>query len=127
MMALARDPCLSERNDIVIGWNFLFDSSVQILVLEKDHGVVVADRRFDESLGIVGRRRADYLQPGRVHEPHLWILRVEGPAMHIPAAWTTQHQRGRRSPAVVRLRGHIDDLIEGAANEVHELELSHGA
>ena len=47
--------------------------------------------------------------------------------MHIPAAWTTNHQRGRRSPAVVRLRGHVDDLIEGAADEVHELELGHGA
>src|SRR5713226_2756754 len=47
--------------------------------------------------------------------------------MHIPAAWTTNHQRGGRSPAVVRLRGHVDDLIEGAADEVHELELGHGA
>src|SRR6266853_6702580 len=47
--------------------------------------------------------------------------------MHIPAAWTTNHQRGGRSPAVVRLRGHVDDLIEGAADEVHELELGYGA
>src|SRR5258708_6838204 len=62
-----------------------------------------------------------------MHEPHLWILRVEWPAMHIAAAWTANHQRGGRSPAVVRLRGHVDDLIEGAADEVHELELGHGA
>src|SRR5260370_28481598 len=27
----------------------------------------------------------------------------------------------------MRLRGHIDDLIEGAADEVHELEFDHGA
>src|SRR6266403_3130123 len=128
MTALARDPRLSDWNDVVIfgAWNFFLDSSVQILVLKKDHGIVVADRRLDQSLGIVGRRRADDLQSGRVHEPHLWILRVEWPAMHIAAAWTTNHQRGGRSPAVVRLRGHVDDLIEGAADEVHELELSYG-
>src|SRR5208282_1001840 len=30
-------------------------------------------------------------------------------------------------PAVVRLRGHVDDLIKSAADEVHELELGHGA
>src|SRR5208337_5370720 len=118
---------LPERNYVIIVRNFLFDSSVQILVLEKDHRVVVADRRLDESLGIVGRRRADYFQPGRVYEPHLRILRVEWPAMHIPAARTAQHQRSRRSPTVMRLRGHVDNLIEGAADEVHELELSHGA
>src|SRR6202790_3176000 len=47
--------------------------------------------------------------------------------MHIPAAWATNHQRSRRSPAVVRRCYHVDDLIEGAADEVHELELGHGA
>src|SRR6266699_434920 len=52
---------------------------------------------------------------------------MERSAMHIPAAWAANHQRGGRSPAVVRLRDHVDDLIEGAADEVHELELGHGA
>src|SRR5208282_1715860 len=127
MMPLARDPRLAKRNYVIVGWDFFLDPSVQIFVLEKDHRVVVADRRFDESLGIVGGRRTDNFQAGRVHEPHLRILRVEWPAMHIPAAWTTQHQWSRRSPAVVRLRGHVDDLIEGAADEIHELELGHGA
>src|ERR1700719_335785 len=47
--------------------------------------------------------------------------------MHIPAAGATNHQRSRRSPAIVRRRYHVDDLIEGAADEVHELELGHGA
>src|SRR5208282_1466754 len=79
------------------------------------------------SLGIVGRSRANTLQPRRVHEPHLRILRMKRPAMHIPAARTAQHQRSRRSPTVVRLAGHVDDLIESAADEVHELKLGHGA
>src|ERR1039457_238232 len=126
MPSFARDPRLSSRNHVVVVWNLFFDSPVQILVLEKDHGVVVADRRFHQSLGIVGRRWTDNLQPRRVHEPHLRILRMEGPTMYISAARTTQHERCRRSPTVVRFRGHVDDLIEGAADEVHKLELGHG-
>ncbi len=61
VMALARHPRFPDRNYIIVAWNFFFDSPVEILVLEKDYGIVVADRRLDESLGIVGRRRADYL------------------------------------------------------------------
>src|ERR1700716_1387498 len=102
MTALARDPRLSERNDVVVVWNFFLDPSIQILVLKKDHGIVVANCRFDQSLGIVSRRRADHLQSRCVAEPHLRILRVEWSAMHIPAAWATNHQRRWRSPAVVR-------------------------
>src|SRR5260370_12527488 len=118
MTALSSDPRPSERDDGIVVWNFFLDSSIQIFVLEKDHGIVVADRGFDESFGIVGGCRTDDLQSGRVHEPHLRILRVEWPAMHIAAAWAPNHQRGGRSPAVVRRCYHVDDLIEGAADEV---------
>src|SRR5581483_3728601 len=34
--------------------------------------------------------------------------------------------RHRRAPAKMRLGQHVGDLIEGAADEVHELELRHG-
>src|ERR1700682_4306737 len=127
MTARSSDPRLSERDDVIVVWNFFLDSSIQIFVLEKDHGIVVANRGFDESFGIVGRCRTNDLQSGRVHEPHLRILRVEWPTMQIAAAWATNHQRSGRSPAVMRRRYHIDDLIEGAADEVHELEFGHGA
>src|SRR5208282_1179022 len=48
-------------------------------------------------------------------------------AVHIAAAGTAQNQRSGRSPTVVRFCGHVDDLIEGAADEIHELELGYGA
>ena len=87
---------------------------------------MVADRGLDQSLGIVGRRGADDLQTRGVHEPHLGILRVKRAAVDVASAGSTQDQRGGRSPAVVRFCGHVDDLIEGAADEVHELEFGHG-
>ena len=48
-------------------------------------------------------------------------------AMHIAAAWAAQHQRSGRSPTIVCRADHVDDLIEGAADEVHELEFGDGA
>ena len=43
--------------------------------------------------------------------------------MHVATTRPAQHQRCGRAPAVVRRRDHVDDLIEGAADEIHELEL----
>src|SRR5258708_3470153 len=122
MMTLARNPRFSERNYVVVIGNFFFDSAVQILVLEEDDGIVIADRRLDQSLRIVGRRGTNHLQSGRVYKPHLRILRMKRSSMHIAAARTTQHERRWSSPTVVRLRGHVDDLVEGATDEVHELK-----
>src|ERR1051326_3196450 len=46
--------------------------------------------------------------------------------MYASASWSAQHQRRGRAPAGMRLGHHVDDLVEGAADEVHELELGHG-
>src|SRR3954465_1743869 len=48
---------------------------------------------------------------------------MERSAMHAASAGATQDERRGRLPAVVRLGDHVDDLVEGAADEVHELEL----
>ena len=53
------------------------------------------------------------------------ILRVERAAVHAAAAGPANHQRRGHVPAVVRLGHHVDDLVEGAGQEVHELELRH--
>src|SRR4051794_1842329 len=58
---------------------------------------------------------------------HLGILRVERTAVHAAAAGATQDERRGRLPTVVRLGHHVHDLIEGAADEVHELELGYRA
>src|SRR5438045_139109 len=45
-------------------------------------------------------------------------------AVHIAAARATQHQRRGSPPQVVRLCDHIADLVQGAADKVHELKFS---
>src|ERR1700691_5624925 len=125
MAALARDSRLSEWDHVVAGWDFVFDSSVEVFVLKKNHRVMVADRRFDEPLGIIGRCRTNHLQSRSVHKPHLRVLRMEWAAMHVSPTRTAEHERSRRSPTVVRRGDHVDDLVEGAPDEVHELEFGY--
>ena len=68
--------------------------------------------------------------PGAVHYPPLYpaiLTPLFGLlSVHAAATGAAQHQRGRSRPAVVRLGHHVDDLVEGAADEIHELELGHG-
>ena len=71
------------------------------------------------SYGVAGQ--IDF-QAGIVDEPHLWILRVEGAAVDVSAAGAAQDERRGRAPEVVRLGDHVADLVEGAADEVHELK-----
>src|SRR5215469_18207432 len=55
----------------------------------------------------------------------LGILRVKWPSMNAPARGPAQHQRYRRSPAKMRLGQQVNDLVEGASDEVHKLKLGH--
>src|ERR1051325_1404547 len=67
-------------------------------------------------------RMADLIRP-------LASLGVAGATTFIPGVWTKCisgfWQRSGRTPAIMRLRHHVHDLVKGAADEVHELELSH--
>src|SRR6185312_16172574 len=51
---------------------------------------------------------------------------MEWAAVHAATAGSAQHERSGRAPAVMRLGHHVYDLVEGAADEVHELELGDG-
>src|ERR1700721_2016890 len=44
-------------------------------------------------------------------------------AVDIAATWPANHQRGGRTPTVVGFRHHVDNLIKGTADEIHELKL----
>src|SRR5712672_325379 len=125
MTSFAGDPSLTNRDDVVVSRNFFLDPSIKILVLEENHRIAVANGRFDQPLGVISRRRADNFQSRRMHKPHLRILRMKRPAMDVAAAWSADHQGGGGSPAIVRLGDHVDDLVEGASDEVHELERGH--
>ena len=86
------------------------------------HGIVVADGGFDQALGVVRRGWTDHFEAGVVDEPHLGILRVEWAAVDVSAAGAAKNERRGRSPEIVRLGDHVGDLVEGAADEVHELK-----
>src|SRR6185312_276264 len=69
----------------------------------------------------------DDFEAGRVYVPHLRILRVER-ATADATARRAAHDHGRgRSPAPVALGYRVADLRVRGADEVHELELGHGA
>ncbi len=52
------------------------------------------------------------------------ILRVKRTAVYAAARRTAHNHRYRRAPAKMRLGEQVGDLVEGAADEVHELEFS---
>src|SRR6516164_4522931 len=58
-------------------------------------------------------------------EEGLGILRVKWPSVNAPARGPAQHHRYRRSPAKMRLGQQVNDLVEGASDEVHKLKLGH--
>src|SRR3990167_2091597 len=127
VLAFAAHRRLPERNHVVVLGDFLLDAPVEELVLEEKDGVVIAHRRLDESLGVVGGGRADHFQSGRVHEIHLRVRGVEGPAVHAAARGAAQDHRHGRAPTIVAFGDEVGNLVEGAGDEVDELELRHRA
>src|SRR5437763_3440147 len=57
-----------------------------------------------------------------MNKPHLGILGMKWATVDIPAARSANYERRWGIPAVVRFRDHVDNLVEGAADEIHELE-----
>ncbi len=125
--ALARHAGFADRNGELLSRQVLLDAAVESLVLEKNHRVVVAHGGLDESLGIIGGSRADHFEAGRLDEPHLGVLRMEGPAVNAAAGGRAHHHGDGGVPAIAALGGKIDDLVEAAGNEIGELHFGHRA
>src|SRR6202140_1603908 len=122
---LAGNSRLAQRYDVFLGGNVVFDSPIKILVLEENHRIVVANSGLDKTFRIVGARGTNHFQTRSMHKPHLRILRVKRTAVDVSTTRSANHQWRRRIPAIVRLGQHVYDLVESAADEVHELKLSH--
>ena len=122
--AFSGDARLPDGDYIILLRHFFFNPAVEIFVLEEDAGIVVADGGFDQTFGVVGRGWADDFEAGIVNEPHFGILRVEGAAVDVSATGTAQDEGSRRSPEIVRFGDHVADLVEVAADEIHELKFS---
>ena len=93
-------------------------------MLEEADRVGVADRADQQALGVGRRRRRHDLQPRRLQEPRLRVLRVERAAREPAARGQPDHDRHRQALAVVHLRGDVDELVEPAGDEVGELHLA---
>ena len=95
------------------------------LCSQKSTGLGSRMARDQQPLGVLGRGRGDDLDPRRVHEPRLGVLRVERPAGEAAAAGQPHGDRHREPLAVVHLARHVDELVEAAGDEVRELHLAH--
>ena len=115
----------AERHRVVAVGHLAADASVHLLVLEEQHGVVVADRRPQQPLRVVGRGGDDDLQARHVREERLDRLRVVQGAVHAAAVRRADDHRDAEAVvrAVAHPRGLGHQLVEGRVDEVGELDL----
>src|SRR5262249_24149256 len=117
----------TDGNCVIAFRHFVLDPAIKKFVFQKKHRIVVADGGFDQPLRIGWGSRSNNFYSRRVNKVHLRILRVKWASMNASTSGAPQHQRGGSVPAIVRLGHHVDDLVEGAANEVNELKFGHRA
>src|SRR5574341_1150491 len=117
--------CLADWDQIIPIRHFTFYMAVEVLVLKVDDWIRIAYRGLQESFGIAGGGGGHQLQTRHVKEPGLWRLRVIRPGVNAAAVRRPDDQRDGFAEAVVLLGRHIDDLVEGAGNEIGELHLHH--
>ena len=125
--SFATDVGLADGNGVVLGGQFLLDRAVEVFVLEVNHRVVVADRRLDQALGVIGRRWLHHLEARRVHVGHFDVLRMERAAVDVAAGGSADDQGDGLAPAVAALGREVRDLVEAAGHEICELHLEHRA
>jgi hypothetical protein len=90
-------------------------------VLEIQNGIVVADRSFQQTLGITGCAWIDDFQPRRVKKRHLGILRVKRSASHAAADRAAHHHWNRTGVTPARRRDIVGQRFVRAGDEIHEL------
>ena len=88
-------------------------------VEEKQHRVVVADRRLEQPLGISRGTRHHHLEAGAMDEPGLVVVVVLGADTPAGASHRQRHEREGELPAghVAQLAGAVDQLVHGIAEE----------
>ena len=92
--ALARDARLAEVERHVAVGHLALDAAVEVLVLEVQHRVGVADRADEQRLGVGRRGRAGDLEARDVGEARLGVLRVERPAREAAARRDSARRTG---------------------------------
>ena len=102
---------------------------VEHLSFEHDDGVVIPDRRFEQTLGIRRRRGCHHFQTRYVSQPRFPGLGVLRRELERGAVRPPEHDRdGNLAARLVQdLRGRVDDLIEREDGKVPGHELDHRA
>src|SRR5687768_7819910 len=118
----------TERDREVPVGHLALHRAVGGFVLEKDDGVLIAQRRPQHPGDVARRARHDDLQAGHVRVERLDRLRVIEPAVDTRAPRHADDQGNAELAvrAVADARGLVDDLLEGRRAEVRELHLGDG-
>ena len=124
--ALARDPRLAERDDVLAVGHVFLRRAVVELRLEDDDRVRVADRRGEQTLRVGGRRRDRDLHARRVDVVRLRRVVVQLGRAHAAAVRHPDRERERhrpaRPPAVAA--DVVDELVERRVAERVVLHLA---
>ena len=88
-------------------------------------GLLSRDRRDQQAFGIGWGPRRHHFEAGRVCEPRLRVLAVEGAGAQAAIARRADHPRHRCAPAVVVGGGELDDAVKATRNKVGELHLDY--
>ena len=102
--------------------------AVGLLVLQEDHRVVVANGRFEQALGLVGRGRGDHDQAWGVEKQGFHVLRVKQAAADAAAVGDADGHRNlqRTVGAVVGAGRLADELVDAGPDEIGELHFGNG-
>ena len=101
---------------------------VQQLVLEEAHRVVVPDRRLEQALRIVRRRRDDDLHPRQMEDRRERRPGMVGPEVDIASHGEAVHDGDLHPAAVGELPdGGVLDLVHADVDEVGEHKVRDGA
>ena len=126
--ALAPHNSGTDGEEVIAVRHVLRDEPVNLLVLEEEDRIRVANRRFQKAVGVRGSARHHDLQSRHMRVERLDRLRVVEPAVNAPAEWRADHH-GHRPVAVraiARARGLAHYLVESRVDEVRELDLGDG-
>src|SRR4051812_8932935 len=83
----------ADGNQIFLGGDLAFPTTIALLMLEKEHGVVVPHRAFEQPFTVVRRGRDDDFEPRHMVEERFHALRMVEPAVHSGAKRGADHDR----------------------------------
>ena len=109
-LPLRADVGLADRDDVVLVRQVFLDAPVEVLVLDEEHRVVVADGGLEQALGVVRRRRRDDLEARAVHEHGLGVQRVVRPAVHAAAGRAAHDDRAGAADAVALVAAKLTSM-----------------